>query len=1061
MESRIPNHWLLQSLPKAEFNKAIDIANERLINYSLVNTRGSVLSDEEHALFEIENETMQKVIDILELAIIELQNKKFESKEEKTTFHEICHYCFILLRALPIPKDDVDKIKHIYKLITYSYLGERWQDGRRFLIEHDDVWSVNENESKWDLRLFKKIYIAFLYLVRKSTWKDLEIASQLIVELRKEQKIFEDSYLNEIPSELIHGSAFELIGLYHLAKAIDLTAEFMINGRLLDIREHLNFHLEKAIESAESSYNIEMNLTLMLLKSMLLQMVSNSVWMVTQRVNSHVSNFVESITKSNKPVFELLYPQKAAILEEGLLDPAHKAVIVDMPTSSGKTALAEFRILQALNQFAEDGGWVAYVVPTRALVNQITNRLKRDFEPINITVEKVSGALEIDLFEENLIKHDANKFDILVTTPEKLNLLVRKGIENDLKRPLALAVIDEAHNLEDKTRGINYEILMANIKNDCPKANFLLLTPFIPNSKEIASWLDPDSPNSISIGLSWQPNDRIIGAIYPEGKAKKWKNKYQTIITERERIKVDKIIKLGEETPIDETRSNLTKTKVAVAAAKQLIDREGILVICREPDYCWKAAQDLYNMLPEIELDEEMLLIKKFIQAELGESFILSRFIDKGIGVHHAGIPEEIKFLMETLMEKQKLKVLVATTTIAQGINFPVSTIIMASYSYPFTDSMPTKDFWNLVGRAGRADQGSLGLVGIVVGANKNKLDEELQNLTSYLRKSTENLVSNLVHMVNDLEKLSEDEDLGKLIYHDVNWSQFLQYLAHMYNQSKELGNFQANAELFLRRTFGFSAIEPNKQKLLIKKVRKYAEKLDNNKAISRLSDNTGFSPEAINQALRDVKHLELDSHSWSSSNIFSGSGKLKDLMGIMLTIPEIREQMKMKNEGFTGKFLSGIITDWVSGNSLDEISEKHFGSSGESTITKCCRTIYSDIVHAASWGISSILQLPTSGIDFDKLSDEEKLDVQNLPSMIYYGVDSSEAVLMRSTNIPRSIATEMGQLYKKNNKLSNASSATAINWLAGLNDEDWNQVSKGKPLSGKEYKTIWNILNN
>ena len=52
-----------------------------------------------------------------------------------------------------------------------------------------------------------------------------------------------------------------------------------------------------------------------------------------------------------------------------------------MPTSGGKTLLAEFKILQALNQFAADKGWVAYVAPTRALVSQITRRLRKDFGP--------------------------------------------------------------------------------------------------------------------------------------------------------------------------------------------------------------------------------------------------------------------------------------------------------------------------------------------------------------------------------------------------------------------------------------------------------------------------------------------------------------------------------------------------------------------------------------------------------------------------------------------------------------------------------------------------------
>jgi replicative superfamily II helicase len=69
-----------------------------------------------------------------------------------------------------------------------------------------------------------------------------------------------------------------------------------------------------------------------------------------------------------------------------------------MPTSSGKTLLAEFRILQAINSFP--GCWIAYLVPTRALVNQIALRLRRDLEPLRLTVESAAPVQEVDVFEE-------------------------------------------------------------------------------------------------------------------------------------------------------------------------------------------------------------------------------------------------------------------------------------------------------------------------------------------------------------------------------------------------------------------------------------------------------------------------------------------------------------------------------------------------------------------------------------------------------------------------------------------------------------------------------------
>lgn len=62
-------------------------------------------------------------------------------------------------------------------------------------------------------------------------------------------------------------------------------------------------------------------------------------------------------------MFELLPPQRVALQEQGLLDQASRAVIVELPTSGGKTTLAQFRMLQALNQFDAEKRWVAYVAP--------------------------------------------------------------------------------------------------------------------------------------------------------------------------------------------------------------------------------------------------------------------------------------------------------------------------------------------------------------------------------------------------------------------------------------------------------------------------------------------------------------------------------------------------------------------------------------------------------------------------------------------------------------------------------------------------------------------------
>ena len=1039
-------NWIYNLIPQEEYDLVFNMVNSRSVSYALDQYE------------EIDCSKIQHVLDILELTLMDML-KSDGTKDEDIV--DISQKIYLLVSALPLPGDGIEKAMHVLNVLVYSYIGEQWESGRRYLIENDIYINV-ENEDAWNIYIFKNICNALFLLVKKENWNDLAEACKLIADLRKEQSNFELNYINSVDASNKMLATYELISLYHLAKIVDLTASFMTSGEITDIREQMGMHFEKAIEAAEEGGIVSLDLMLIMLQKMLNKMISNSVWMVTQKVNSRVTKFVRSITKQDKAVFELMYPQKRAILDEGLLDPAHKAIVVNMPTSSGKTLIAQFRILQALNQFSDDNGWVVYIAPTRALVNQVAAKLKREFEPIGIKVEKMSGAIEIDSFESNMLANSKDVFDVLVVTPEKMNLLIRDNIESEIGRPLALTVVDEAHNIEDENRGINLEILLANIKNDCPKSNFMLLTPFIENSDEVAKWLDVDSPKSISLTIDWKPNKRVLGAIYPDGGGRNWKLIYQTLLTNNTEIQIEKRLLLSDETLIDETRSRLSKVKLAVASAKRLIGRKGILVIGGHIKDCWNMASALYEEIDSECNDVDVELVRRYVAAEYGEDFELVRLLSKGIAVHHSGISDEARALIEWLMERGKLNVLVATTTVAQGINFPVSTILMASISYPYISEMPVRDFWNLVGRAGRAGQDDIGVVGIVIGAqNDNKKQEELSKLMRYVRKSTEKLVSQLQKIVEDTVKLGERFSLTSQFY-KPEWSQFLQYITHMFNQCEDLGEFEEKTDLFLRRTFGYSKIDSTKQRILLSAVKEYGEVLNSNKGLAKLSDSTGFSMETLRSTTIKLKELGIRQDTLKESSLFGSNSQLKELIGIMMNIPEIRGNMQdiAKSDSTSqGDMIARLTTDWVNGTKLETLAQRYFGDD-KYAMTTCCKAIYGRLVNSATWGLSTIQKL---SLDENELSEDELRRAANLPAMIYYGVNSDEAILMRMNNVPRSIATEMGVEYKKEfDNIYKKPSHEINRWIKELSTDKWDSFAEGKNgMSGSDYKAIWKVLNN
>ncbi|HII67216.1 MAG TPA: DEAD/DEAH box helicase [Thermococcaceae archaeon] len=1051
-------HWAIQAFGLSRLKKAINLSKEWLLRKVLAEIQTSDFTD----VMLPSNDELEAALQAIEIAAIDLMDCAFFNKNSLKTeqFHKYCEIAFLLCRALPVPEDIIEAAKYYMRMSCFALLGQKSADIRRWLHEHP--WPpLPLNSIEWDIRVFAGVAEAWLRLVRKNGWKDLQATNALIVQLRKDQSKFEKRYLFETAQT--QGAALELVALYHLAKAIELLAIYSGQGEPKDILEQLDFHFDRSLSASRIAGLIELELLLRWLKPTAKQIAMNCIWMITRAYNSRITKYVSYLTnpENTRPIFELLPPQRKSLLEEGLLDPAKRAIVIDLPTSSGKTLLAQFRILQALNQFAEERGWVAYLVPTRALVNQICQRLRRDFAPLQIKVEKVSPALEVDSFEEELLKED-HGFEVLVTTPEKMDLMIRRGWEKTIGRPLTLVVLDEAHNIANEDRGIKIELLLSTINRECKNAQFLLLTPYIPNGEDLAKWLDVQNSQSISLGMTWKPNERAIGIGYPLEVAKnEWQLGLRTLYTSQETIQSQEKFILSDRPTLPYTFSQVreTKLKIAAAIAKALQKRGTTIVLAERPDWAWSIARTLSSSSePKKNLDARVRLVQNYIKDEMGEEFELVDMLECGIGVHHAGLSDETRFLMEWLIENNLIDILVATTTIAQGVNFPVNSIVLSSHRYPFSE-MPPEDFWNLAGRAGRLFQKTLGLV---VFACREEVDYDIE---SFVQRQVGKLVSVLEKMVEEIEEKGREFDLKVLCY-DVRWSSFTQYLAHTYRQINDHQKFLAQTELILRGTFGYRELEkkaPESARKLLNAVKRYADDMKKCPGYLSLADQTGFSPLAVAEAVNRLKEIGINKNDWHASRLFSGEGRiLRDLIGVMLSVPELKKNFSQIIGGDMpdGRILARITRDWVSGESLPEIAKRYFQGDDSPTnaLTKCCKAIYGNLIHAATWGVSSLTAM---SVDFDALSAEEQRHLRNLPAMIYYGVDSEEAVLLRMMNVPRKIAKPLSLLMKKDFHGKYPTISDARKWLASLSEERWQSVvPKNSSMTGKDYQKIWQLLN-
>ncbi|MBI5872190.1 DEAD/DEAH box helicase [archaeon] len=157
-----------------------------------------------------------------------------------------------------------------------------------------------------------------------------------------------------------------------------------------------------------------------------------------------------------------------------------KNLVISSPTASGKTIIAE---LCALNSILEKKRKVVYTCPLRALASEHFNDWKAKYSK----GQKIRMALSTGDFDSS--SNYLQNYDLIFTTFEKLDSLLRHNAE--WLSSIGLLIIDEIHEL-DSERGPCIEMVASKLRQLNPKVQILALSATIPNSRQIAKWLNAE-----------------------------------------------------------------------------------------------------------------------------------------------------------------------------------------------------------------------------------------------------------------------------------------------------------------------------------------------------------------------------------------------------------------------------------------------------------------------------------------------------------------------------------------------------------------------------------------
>ncbi|RDW25348.1 Sec63 Brl domain-domain-containing protein [Yarrowia lipolytica] len=360
-------------------------------------------------------------------------------------------------------------------------------------------------------------------------------------------------------------------------------------------------------------------------------------------------------------------------------------MLICAPTGAGKTNVAFLAMLRCLSHFrAPNGGFrtndfkMVYIAPLKALVQEQVREFSKRLNSMGLKVSELTG-------DHNLTKQQIAETQLLVTTPEKWDVITRKAADSSYTNLVRLIVIDEIHLLHDE-RGPVLESIVARTTRRSEQTGdpvrIVGLSATLPNFKDVSSFLRVGETGLFYFDSTFRPcplGQRFLGIT--EKKA----FKRYTAMNDACFDKVIENIKAGHQVIVFvHSRKETAKT------ARMLRDRamdEGLL-----PLFC--ASDGSRRTLAERAQDPELDATQKEI-------------IGTGLATHHAGLAQVDRKAAEELFAEGHVRVLVSTATLAWGVNLPAHTVIIKGTQIynpakgQWTELSP-QDVLQMLGRAGR-----------------------------------------------------------------------------------------------------------------------------------------------------------------------------------------------------------------------------------------------------------------------------------------------------------------------------------------------------------------------
>ena len=411
-------------------------------------------------------------------------------------------------------------------------------------------------------------------------------------------------------------------------------------------------------------------------------------------------------------------------------------MLICAPTGSGKTNVAMLAMLREIGKHRDpstgaidlDSFKIIFIAPLKALVQEQVGNFGKRLEPYGIKVAELTG-------DRQLTKQQIAETQVIVTTPEKWDVITRKATDTSYTNLVRLICIDEIHLLHDDRGPVIESIISRTIRRveqTGDPVRLVGLSATLPNYRDVANFLRVDPTK---------------GLFHFDGTYRPCPLKQEFIgVTDKKAIKQLK------------TMNDVCYTKVLEQVGQQ---RNQMLIFVHSRKETAKTAKYIRDKALEQETIGQILkhdAASREILTEEAESVTnaeLKDLLPYGFGIHHAGMSRADRNSVEELFASGDVQVLVCTATLAWGVNLPAHTVIIKGtqiYS-PEKGSwveLSPQDVLQMLGRAGRPQYDTYG-EGIIITTQTeiqyylSLLNQQLPIESQFVSKLADNLNAEVV----------------------------------------------------------------------------------------------------------------------------------------------------------------------------------------------------------------------------------------------------------------------------------------------------------------------------